>query len=53
MKKTRNFQLATSMLKASSRAIKKVVNVYRDQEHENRQMTIEDYFPRWEDGDYE
>lgn len=54
MKKSRNLQLVTSRLEASSRAIRKNVNEYRDQGVENdRQLTIEDYFPRWRDGDYE
>lgn len=53
MKKTKNFQLAVSRLKASSRAIKKNVDRYRDQKSEDPQMSIEDYFPHWRDGNYE
>ena len=54
MRKFKKLQLATSRLQTSSRAIREIVNAYHDQEHENnRQMTIEDYFPRWENGDYE
>ena len=53
MKKTRNFQLAVNRLKASSRAIKKNVNRYRDQKTEDPQMSIEDYFPHWREGKHE
>lgn len=54
MRKFKKLQLATYRLQESNRAIRKNVNEYCNQADENdRQMTIEDYFPRWEDGDYE
>lgn len=53
MKKSRNLQLVTSRLEASSRAITENVNRCRDQKSEDPQMSIEDYFPRWEEGKYE
>lgn len=54
MRKFKKLQLATYRLQVSNRAIRKNVNEYRDQGVENdRQLTIEDYFPRWRDGDYE
>ena len=53
MKKSKNSQLVTNRLKTSSRAIKENGNRYRNQKSEDPQMSIEDYFPRWEEGKYE
>ena len=54
MRKFKKLQLATYRLQVSNRVIRKNVNEYRDQHDGNdRLLTIEDYFPRWRDGDYE
>ena len=55
MSKTRNLQLTASILRMFflDRAINEAMNRYRGREPEYYQMSIEDYFPRWEEGDYE